>query len=205
MLEFVGVSIMIKFKNNIDNICEYQTSILPDKVTIIKTQKSVEEMMKISFPIAIILCLIMFITIFIKTLLAKTVVISPIMLMVGLLIGFSLLIIHEWLHAVIYPKNATVTIGRLKGKLTFVALASYPLKRNRFILMCLFPFLLGIIPLIIFIVSPIELKSINGLMFGMACIGMISPYPDVYNVITVLRVANTDDKIIFFKDDMYKL
>jgi hypothetical protein len=42
-------------------------------------------------------------------------------------------------------------------------------------------------------------------MFGMACIGMISPYPDVYNVITVLRVANTDDKIIFFKDDMYKL
>jgi fatty acid desaturase len=121
MLEFVGVSIMIKFKNNIDNICEYQTSILPDKVTIIKTPKSVEEMMKISFPIAIILCLIMFITIFIKTLLAKTVVISTIMLMVGLLIGFSLLIIHEWLHAVIYPKNATVTIGRLKGKLTFFA------------------------------------------------------------------------------------
>lgn len=82
--------------------------------------------------------------------------------------------VHEWLHAIVYPKDAIVTIGRMKGKLTFVALVSYPLKRNRFVLMCIFPFLLGIIPLVIFIISPASLIVLNGLMFGMACMGMFA-------------------------------
>ena len=45
-----------------------------------------------------------------------------------------------------YPRNALVTIGKITGKISFVALASYPLKRRRFIVMCLLPFVLGIIP-----------------------------------------------------------
>ena len=54
---------------------------------------------------------------------------------------------------------------------------SYPLKRRRFIVMCLLPFVLGIIPLLIFIVSPAEYRELNGLMFGMSCMGMVSPFP----------------------------
>ena len=32
-----------------------------------------------------------------------------------------------------------------------------------------------------FIVSPAEYRELNGLMFGMSCMGMVSPFPDVYN------------------------
>ena len=98
-----------------------------------------------------------------------------------------------------------VTIGKIKGKISFVALASYPLKRSRFIIMCLLPFILGIVPLLIFVVNSPGYRELNGLMFGMACMGMVSPFPDVYNVIVVLRNTNKNDAIMFYKDDMYKV
>ena len=113
--------------------------------------------------------------------------------------------IHEWLHGIVYPRNALVTIGKITGKISFVALASYPLKRRRFIVMCLLPFVLGIIPLLIFIVSPAEYRELNGLMFGMSCMGMVSPFPDVYNVFIVLKNTNKKDAIMFYKNDMYKV
>ncbi len=89
--------------------------------------------------------------------------------------------------------------------MTFVALASYPMKRSRFILMCLLPFILGIIPLIAFIATPATHIVFNGIMFGIACIGIVSPYVDVYNVITVLIKADKNDCIMFYKDDLYKI
>ena len=56
-----------------------------------------------------------------------------------------------------------------------------------------------------FIVSPAECRELNGLMFGMACMGMISPFPDVYNVIIALKNASKKDAIMFYKNDMYKV
>ena len=102
-------------------------------------------------------------------------------------------------------QEADVTIGRIKGKTTFVALASYPLKRNRFILMCLLPFVLGLVPFILFVISPAEFRVFNGLNFGMACMGMVSPFPDVFNVLAVLRNFEKSDSIMFYKNDMYKI
>ena len=84
-------------------------------------------------------------------------------------------------------------------------LASYPLKRNRFILMCLLPFVLGLVPFILFVISPAEFRVFNGLNFGMACMGMVSPFPDVFNVLAVLRNSEKSDSIMFYKNDMYKI
>lgn len=196
---------MIKLKRSIDDINSHQIGILPENAEKIDTPKSIEEMMKKATPLAIVLCAVLVLTMFIKTYISHRVVISPIAFLAGFIIGFALLIMHEWLHAVVYPKKANITIGKIKGKITFVALVSYPLKRSRFIVMCLLPFLLGIVPLAIFIVSPAEKIVLNGLMFGMSCMGMVSPFPDVYNVITVLRKADKKDSIMFYKDDIYKI
>ena len=195
---------MIKLKMSIEDINEYQTGILPENAVKIETQ-SIDEMMKKAAPIAVILCVLMFATMLYKTIVSKTVVVSPIFIFIGFCIGFVLLVVHEWLHGIVYPKDASVTIGKIKGKITFVALASYPLKRSRFIVMSLLPFILGIVPLLIFIFSPAEYRELNGLMFGMAGVGMVSPFPVVYNVIVVLKNANKKDAIMFYKDDMYKV
>ena len=168
---------------SIEDISEYQTGILPKNAVKIETPQSIEEMMKKAAPIAAVLCVLMFVTMLCKTVMNKTVVISHVFILIGFCLGYICLVIHEWLHGIVYPRNALVTIGKITGKISFVALASYPLKRRRFIVMCLLPFVLGIIPLLIFIVSPAEYRELNGLMFGMSCMGMVSPFPDVYNVI----------------------
>lgn len=196
---------MIKLKMSIEDINEYQTGILPENAVKIETPQSIDEMMKKAAPIAVILCVLMFATMLCKTIVYKTVVVSPIFIFIGFCIGFVFLMVHEWLHGIVYPKDALVTIGKIKGKISFVALASYPLKRSRFIIMCLLPFILGIVPLLIFVVNPPGYRELNGLMFGMACMGMVSPFPDVYNVIVVLRNTNKNDAIMFYKDDMYKV
>lgn len=196
---------MIKLKLSITDINEYQSGDLPDRAVKIETPQSVEEMMKKAAPIGAILCGLLFITMIGKTVASKTAVVSPVFIFPGFVLGYLLLIVHEWLHGIVYPKKADVTIGKIKGKMVFVALASYPLKRKRFILMCLLPFLLGIIPLMIFILSPTEAGELNGLMFGMACMGMVSPFPDVFNTMIVLKNVKKNESVMFYKSDMYKV
>ncbi len=196
---------MIKYVRNIDDISQYQCGDLPVKAQKLNTPATTEEMMKKAIPIAAFLCVVMFLTMFIKTFESKTLVVFLPAVLGGALIGFGLLIVHEWLHAIVYPPAAKVTIGKLKGKVVWVALASFPLKRSRFIAMCLLPFILGIVPWVLFILSEPQNTIFNGLMFGMACMGMVSPYPDVYNVILVFRQSEKGDKIMFYEDDMYRI
>lgn len=196
---------MIVFKRTINNIEIYQTGKLPANAEKLETPKTMDDMMKKAFPIAAFLCFLLFVTMFTKTYISHKIVVSPPFIILGFGLGFLLLIPHELLHAFVYPKSATVTIGRLKGKITFVALASYPLKRKQFILMCLFPFILGFVPLTTFVVSPSNYTIFNGILFGLASMGMILPYVDVYNVLTVLKKADKTDSIMFYKDDLYKI
>lgn len=128
---------MIKLKMSIEDISEYQTGILPKNAVKIETPQSIEEMMKKAAPIAAVLCILMFVTMLCKTVMNKTVVISHVFILIGFCLGYICLVIHEWLHGIVYPRNALVTIGKITGKISFVALASYPLKRRRFIVMYL--------------------------------------------------------------------
>lgn len=196
---------MIKFVKSIDDINKYQRGELPGNAQKLKAPASVGKMMKKSAPAAVILSAVMILAMFAKTYLSETRVVFPPAVLGGLLPGFLLLTAHELLHAAVYPKEAQVTVGKIKGKMIFVALASYPLKRSRFILMCLLPFLLGILPLTLFLSAPPQAAVFNGVMFGMACVGMVSPYPDVYNVILVLKQSGKNDRIMFYEDDLYRI
>lgn len=195
---------MIKFKMNIDNIEEYQNGDLPINAVKLQTPTTTE-MQKKAFPIAVVLCLILCIAMFCKTYFNHMKVIEPVGILIGFILGFMLLGIHEYLHAVVYPKKANVTIGKLKHKFLVVALASYPLKQIRFIIMCLLPLILGLIPLSVFIFSSPNSVTFNGIMFGMAGVGLVSPYPDIYNVLIALKQTKKDDSIMFYKDDMYRI
>lgn len=196
---------MIAFKPSIENPSEYQQGPLPPGAIRLDTPASINEMMKKAAPIAVALCLPTPVFLFCKTWLHHAMVMFPPAILGGVLIGLGHLIVHEWLHAIVYPREATVILGRLKGKMVFVALASYPLKRRRFVLMCLLPFLLGLLPLAAFALSPADSTILNGVLFGMACIGMVSPYPDVYNVILAMRQTQREDALLFVGDDLYRI
>jgi len=185
-----------------NEIEKYQKGELDSKAVKMKMPKNMSEMMIKALPFLIPAFIIIFASMNIKTYINKQNIVNRQFIVIGAIIGFALLLVHEFLHAIVYPKDANTYIGIAKP-ITFVALASYPLTKKRFIVMCLLPYILGIIPLIAFWISPANYTELNGILFGMACMGMASPYPDAYNVYQVIKQVPRNRKVQNYGDDTY--
>ena len=115
---------------------------------------------------------------------------------IGIVLGFLCCLIHELLHAIPQPKGAKVYIGFIPSKFIFYMKCKEPLLKGKFILMSLLPILLGIVPLIIFMISNNQI--LNSIMWAMAMIGLVSPSPDYLNVYCVLKQV---PKKAYIQDD----
>lgn len=178
---------------------DYQVGELSKNAKKMNMPTTSKEMMIKALPFIIPASVILFLSVYFKS---GEIFLLRLYIIIGVLLGFLALIIHELLHAIVYPKNANVYIGIAKP-ITFVALASYPLKKEKFILMCLLPYILGIIPLILFWIMPITDMKIHSILFGLSAMGLGSPYPDLFNVYQVLKQTPKNCKIQFYKDDTY--
>ncbi|MDE7310124.1 MAG: DUF3267 domain-containing protein [Eubacterium sp.] len=195
----------IEWKGIIKNPSDYQKGFLANNAKKLNTPKTLNEMMIKALPFVMPSILIIFIVMFLKTTYAGRPVVAPAAVILGFAVSIVALLIHEFLHAIVYPSKATVVIGVVPKQFAAVALASYPLKRSRFILMCLLPYLLGIIPILLFCVSPAADLGINGFLFGLSIMGLTSPYVDSYNVYQVLRQTSKSDSIQFYGDELYAI
>ena len=178
---------------------DYQVGELSKNAKKMNMPTTSKELMIKALPFIIPAFVILFLSVYFKS---GEFFLLRLYIIIGVLLGFLALIIHELLHAIVYPKNANVYIGIAKP-ITFVALASYPLKKEKFILMCLLPYILGIIPLILFWIMPITDMKIHSILFGLSAMGLGSPYPDLFNVYQVLKQTPKNCKIQFYKDDTY--
>lgn len=178
---------------------DYQVGELSKNAKKMNMPTTSKEMMIKALPFIIPALVILFLSVYFKS---GEFFLLRLYIIIGVLLGFLALIIHELLHAIVYPKNANVYIGIAKP-ITFVALASYPLKKEKFILMCLLPYILGIIPLILFWIMHITDMKIHSILFGLSAMGLGSPYPDLFNVYQVLKQTPKNCKIQFYKDDTY--
>lgn len=178
---------------------DYQVGELSKNAKKMNMPTTSKEMMIKALPFIIPAFVILFLSVYFKS---GEFFLLRLYIIIGVLLGFLALIIHELLHAIVYPKKANVYIGIAKP-ITFVALASYPLKKEKFILMCLLPYILGIIPLILFWIMPITDMKIHSILFGLSAMGLGSPYPDLFNVYQVLKQTPKNCKIQFYKDDTY--
>ncbi len=196
----------IKWVSVIQNTADYQSGILPAAAIKLDMPDTTGEMMLKAIPFLIPSISIIVFSLLFKTLSAGQAVIAPLYVVLGFLLSFFVgLPVHELLHAIVYPKEATVYIGIIPKQFAAVALASYPVSRNRFILMSLLPIVLGVIPLIIFLVSPETNRSLNGVMLGLMTMGLTSPYPDYFNVYQVLKQTKKGCLLQFEKDDLYAI
>lgn len=193
----------IIWKGIIKSENDFPTADIPSHAKKLDSEEDIKKMQIKALPFIIPSILICFICMFLKTFIASEKVIDVGFLFIGVIIGFLLIIVHELLHAIAFPKNATVYIGIIPKSLTAVALSSSPVKRNRFIFLSILPIILGIVPLIIFCFSSNDLKDLNGLMFGMSIMGMISVYPDIYNVFNILKVVPKNATIQNNKNTTY--
>lgn len=193
----------IKWVGIVRNVADYQSGNLPDTATKLDMPKTMGKMMFKAIPFLIPSVAIIFLSVFLKSHFADCFVMSHLYVAVGFLLGFLLIPLHEVLHGVVYPKGATVYIGFVPKQFTAVALVSYPISRRRFAIMSLLPMVLGIIPLVVFLISSPANLELNGIMFGLMTIGLISPYPDLYNVYQSLKQTEKGSMLQFEKDDLY--
>lgn len=182
---------------------DFPTAVIPKNAKKLDSEEDMKKMQIKALPFMIPSVLICLVCMLLKTFLADQKVINVSFLFIGVIIGLLLLIVHELLHAIAFSKNATVYIGIMPKSLTAVALSSSPVKRNRFIFLSFLPIILGLIPLIIFCFNSNDFKELNGLLFGMSIMGMVSVYPDIYNVFNILKEVPKNATIQNNKNETY--
>lgn len=141
--------------------------------------------MLVSLVFAVPLMVLLFALIFVKRSMMNDFPMTREYIPVGIVLGFLGCFVHELLHALPQPKQARVYIGFIPAKFIFYMKCKEPLTRGRFILMSLLPMVLGIVPLVIFMIS--GSSELNAIMWPMAMIGLVSPSPDYLNVYSVLK------------------
>ncbi|MEY8234973.1 DUF3267 domain-containing protein [Lachnospiraceae bacterium 66-29] len=159
--------------------------------------------MRASLPYGIIPLLICFACIFYKRNMSDEFIFDLRFMPLGFVIGFLLIPIHEFLHAVCYPKNAKVYIGVCIKKVAAYAISFYPISKSQFIIMSLAPMLLGIMPLIVFVVCPLRWKALLTICVVPAFMGMISPSPDYMDVVSVIKQVPKGAKIQASNEGLY--
>lgn len=186
-----------------DNLGCYQESKLPDDAKKVDMPEDLDEIMVKSIPFCIGGIVIIMFSVIVKSLVCKEFPFNPIWSIIGFVVGFLALIIHELLHAVAFPKAATVYIGIYPKSYAAVALSAYPLKRWRFVFMSLLPTILGIVPIVLFLLLPPYMKNLSGFFLGMSMMGLTSPSVDLYNVYMVLRGTPKGCIVQFHGEDLY--
>lgn len=109
------------------------------------------------------------------------------MIPVGILLGLLLIPVHEYLHGVCYPKGCTVYVGIVPQKMAAFAVCHRPISWQRFMVMSLLPAILGIVPLLAFLLAPGGYAHFMGVCWPLAVMGLLSPMPDYMNVACVYR------------------
>lgn len=108
----------------------------------------------------------------------------PLSFLLGFLVAMPL---HEFLHAVCYPRGETVYIGISLKQLRAYAASSAALGRGRYIGMSLAPAIPGLLFLVVFLLCPIEMKWLTTLCIVPAIMGLLSLAPDYMDVCIILR------------------
>ena len=193
----------IKWVGMIRDADIYQEGVLPKDAIQLRIPRDLNGMMTTALPFALPPALLCCGSVFLKTLLVHNRQIRPLWIAVGAVLGLLLLLVHELLHAVVYPKEAYVYIGLLPETFTPAALASHPMRRGRFLLMTLLPAVLGIIPLVVFWLLPAKMIVLNSIVFGIAVIGLVMPYMDYYTAFQVLRQTPKQCFVQCEKDDVF--
>lgn len=151
---------------------------LPGNAKCIEAPKDI---FKSSIPYGIFPLVICYSVISVKWALVGEKVLNPAYVPLGVICGLLLMPVHELLHALCYGSGQKVYIGICIEKFAAFAVCHEPVTRKRFIIMCLMPVLLGIIPLGIFLLSPAN-AILSGICIPLGIIGMLAPMPDYMNV-----------------------
>ena len=107
----------IIWKGIIKSEKDFPTADIPKNAKKIDSEEDLKKMQIKALPFMIPSALICFICMFAKTFITGEKVVNIGFIFIGVIIGFLLIIVHELLHAIAFPKNATVYIGLIPRRI----------------------------------------------------------------------------------------
>lgn len=106
---------------------------------------------------------------------------------VGALLAFLMILPHEFLHAIAFPKEAEVECWYIPKQLLAFVVSTYPVPKRQFIFLSLLPNLVfGFIPFLIWIIVPTDNKVFLDTLYCFSTLSMLfgaGDYMNVYNTI----------------------
>lgn len=107
---------------------------------------------------------------------------------IGAISSFLLQGLHELLHAIAFPAGSTVYIGIIKGNFSAYATSTDPINIIQCVVYYLLPaFVLGIVPLLIFVLDKEKKSVFCWFCYGFALIGLVQTAPDWFGLFPILR------------------
>ena len=123
------------------------------------------------------------------------------MIIIGCIIGVMMLGIHEILHLLPYPKDANKCIAINQGKP--VSFCNAPITKNKFMVSSFLPILLGVIPILLFVVLPNGYQVLNTILWASGTIGLGAAGNDYIEILIVAVKVPRKMKIISGKEGFY--
>ena len=96
----------IKWVGIIRDIDIYQSGVLPKNAVQLRLPRDLNGMMTTALPFAVPPALLCVGSVFLKTMLHHYKQAEPLFIFIGVVLGLALLLLHELLHAVVYPPDA---------------------------------------------------------------------------------------------------
>ncbi len=189
----------IRWRGNIPWNTDFPEAPLPPGA---KRLQRPDNLFTASLPYGILPLLASYGVLYIKWFLLNEVAVNPLYMPIGVALGILFCVVHELLHAICYGRNQTVHIGVSLDKFAAFAVCHEPISRKRFIVMSLAPMLLGILPLLLFLIAPPS-EIISGICVPMGIVGMLSPMPDYMDVHLVCRQTSKRCVIQSQNDGIY--
>ena len=112
---------------------------------------------------------------------------------IGAVASFLLQGLHELLHGLAFPSGSDVYIGIIKANFSGYATSTSPMNYIQCIVYYLLPaFVLGIVPLLIFIFDKEKKSTLCWFCYGFALIGLIHTAPDWFGLFPILQQVPHD-------------
>lgn len=106
----------------------------------------------------------------------------------GVFIAFLMIMPHEFLHGIVFPKGAEVEVYySIKNMMAFV-ISTHPTSKNRFIFLSALPnVVFGVLPLILWLVLPSEFVKLGQVLFTFGAVSMTFGVGDFMNIYNTIR------------------
>lgn len=171
------------WKGKFENEKQLPLGNLPDNAVRFKEPETPAKLNLVASLFIIPVIIIIGIAVVIKMLLSNSAISFTIFSVWGVALTFLVIIPHEFLHAIAFPKHAEVQVWySLKNMMAFV-ISTCPTSKSRFIFLSLLPnIVFGFIPLIVWIFIPPEFSQISEIVFSFASFSLLMGIGDFLNV-----------------------